>query len=109
MAGIDDLDTLASVWGERLSAREELPTAHRDAFADHGNLAAARTEGDAAGMLLSDAVGNQDYMEALLADVDGRVPSDDVEEEQEGWDLRSWQQHKRAHARTSATRTCIAG
>ena len=35
MAGIRDLDTLASIVGERLSAREELPAPHKEAFADH--------------------------------------------------------------------------
>lgn len=73
MAGIGDLDTLASVWGERLSAREQLPAAHKEAYANHAKLAAARAEGDAARLLLADAVGNHDYMDALLADVDGRV------------------------------------
>ena len=73
MAGIGALDTLASVWGERLSAREQLPAAHKEAYANHAKLAAARAEGDAARLLLADAVGNHDYMDALLADVDGRV------------------------------------
>ena len=93
MAGIRDLDTLASVWGERLSAREELPVTHKDAYADHAKLGAARAEGDAASMLLADAVSNHDYMNALLTDVDGRVPDgDDSEEPQDNWDLWRWQQ-----------------
>ena len=47
MAEVRDLDTLACVWGERLSAREELPETHKGAFAEHASLAASRAKSEA--------------------------------------------------------------
>ena len=93
MEDVGDLDTFGVVWGELLSTREECA----DHIAEHAAFAAAAAVEAAAGALHVDAQANQDYMNTLLGDVDGRMGDGDECDEQQPdpLDLRGWQQQLR--------------